>query len=204
MTSPHPPSRSSVPIGPGAEPAPDGAWAQPMSTTRLLRAVTTRLLSDPQRSPRPRWRDRRASWLTLPAGWSRVSVSELVVAVPGPAPGGTTLLLVVEPVRVVVSGSIDGDYERAVSDAGSWSPSGAPIRREALDGWSALVGTGVLRVGGTAYPALTAVARRNTLRARFWVLADSEDTRERYTPAVLAAISSVERFAAEAACERAG
>ena len=131
-------------------------------------------------------------------------MSELVVAVPGSTPGGTTLLLVVEPVRVVVSGSIDADYERAVSDAGSWSPSGTPMRRKVAGAWSALVGRGVIGVGGIAYPALTAVARRNALRARFWVLADSEDTRERYEPAALAAISSVERFVAEAACEWVG
>jgi hypothetical protein len=165
-----------------------------MSTTRLLRSVTDSLPPVPSGRGAARWRDKRATWLLLPPGWTRVQVNDLVIAVPGSAPGGTTFLFVVEPVRLVASGPIDADFERAASAPGLWSPAATPLRREITDEWTFLIGSGALALNGTAYAALTAVARRNALRARFWALADSEDTRERYEPAVLGAIASVRRF----------
>jgi hypothetical protein len=121
-------------------------------------------------------------------------VNDLVVGVPGPTPGGTTFLLVVEPVRVVASGSIEVDLERAASDLGPWSPSADELRREELHGWSFLFGSGDVALEGAVCPALTCVARRNALRARCWAVADSEDTRGRYLPAVNAAMTSVRHF----------
>lgn len=176
----------------GSSPAPAGSSA--MSTTKLLRAVLAGLRPAPSGRTTARWRDRRADWLTLPAGWTRVQAGELVIAVPGSAPGGTLLMLAVEPVRVVASGSIDADFRRAASAPGLWSSDAGSTVRDVVDGWTVLAGAGALALDGTVYPALTAVARRNALRARFWAVADSEDTRARYETEVRGAIRSVRRF----------
>jgi hypothetical protein len=138
--------------------------------------------------------DRDAAWLELPPGWARVRVDELVVAMPRATPGGTTFLLLVEPVHEAPDGSADADFEPAASDPGFWFPAGAPVRHDDVDGWTFRIGAGVLALNGTSYVAVAAVARTTTLRARFWALADSEDTSERYRPAVLTAITSVRRF----------
>ncbi len=204
MTSSYLPAPSSVTSESDRAPLPDGEGAAGMSTTRLLRAVTEGLPQKPPRRSATRWRDRRAAWLTLPPGWTRVQVGDLVIAVPGPTPGGTTLLLVVEPVRVVASGSIEVDFGRAASEPGLWFPGDPPTPRETIEGWTFLVGSGHLALNGASYAAVTAVARRNALRARFWALADSEDTRARYESAVLDAITSVRGFVEGAARDRVG
>jgi len=194
MSSPSSSVPSSVASQPNEPPPSHRDGAPAPSTTRILRSVVASLRPLGPGRGALRWHDPRAAWLELPRGWTRGQVNDLVIAVPGATPGGTTLLLVVEPVRVVASGSIEDDLARAAAAPGLWSPGGSPPWRETSDGWTHLVASGELALASTVCPSLVGVARRNALRARFWAVADSVDTRERFRSAVLDAVASVRRF----------
>jgi hypothetical protein len=138
-----------------------------------------------------------APWLELPGGWSRLVENGVVVAVPGDLPSGASFLLMVEPVRTLPPVGLETEYDQAVADLGPWSPVGSPSdQAPGGAGWMFRLGTGVTRLNGKPYTALTAVARRGSLRARFWVLADTDDTYNRYQSAFTNAIASVQDYTA--------
>lgn len=172
-----------------------------MSTTRLLRWVAANLMLGSGGYPTARGApDTRAPWLVLPSGWGRAAVNGVVVAIPADLPRGAELLLTVDPVRALPATSLETEYDRAVTDLGGWSPRGTPTSLGVRGaGWTFRRGAGVARLDGKSYAALTAVALHDSLRARFWVLADVEDTYDRYEPALSNAIASVGGYRAPAA-----
>lgn len=140
-----------------------------------------------------------APWLDVPSGWSRTLQEGSVVAVmPDDLPAGRSFLLLVEPPGASTA-TLAEDYEAALADLGPWSPVGQPIEQATDGGWVFRLGVGVTRLGGETYTAQTAVARRGSLRARFWALADSDDTYNRYKAALGNAIASVQDLTAPAA-----
>jgi len=134
-----------------------------------------------------------APWLTLPPGWFTTVESGFVVAVPGDLAPGAALLVRVEPVREL-DGDLDSDYPEAVADLGPWTPAADPTTLEPGKGWTYRFGVGVAELDGQPYTALVAVARGGRLRARFWVLADNDETYTRYQTAWANAITSVQRL----------
>jgi hypothetical protein len=130
-------------------------------------------------------------WLDIPAGWSRGIQDQVVTLVPGDLPHGAALLFMIEP-PVPHNQSLAGAYQKALSDLGPWKPVGQVQEQAANNGWRFRFGVGVTQLQGVTYTALTAVAIRKDLLARFWVLADSDATYNRYQAAVLTAISSVQ------------
>ncbi|KAA3626089.1 MAG: hypothetical protein DWQ09_17830 [Proteobacteria bacterium] len=133
------------------------------------------------------------AWLDLPADWSRSVENNVVVAVPGDLAPGNSLLFLIEP-PVPEGGALESDYEKALVDLGPWTPVHQPIQQSLPNGWGFRQGVGVTQLEGTTYTALTAVARLGSLRARFWVLADSDDTYNRYESIFVNAIGSVQDF----------
>ena len=130
-------------------------------------------------------------WLDIPAGWSAVVNDNVISLVPGDLPSGSVLLFMIEkpsPHKL----SLDSAYQNALADLGPWRPVGNPIDQPANNGWRFRFGVGVTQLKGVSYTALTAVAMRTGLMARFWVLADSDKTYNRYQGAVLTAVSSVQ------------
>ena len=135
-----------------------------------------------------------APWLNLPPGWSTHVENGVVVATPGDLGPGSALLVLIEPVKDL-DGDLDSDYPQAVADLGGpWTPAADPETLEPGHGWSYRLGVGVTELQGQPYTALTAVARAGRQRARFWVLADNDDTYIRYQTAWANAITSVQRL----------
>jgi len=130
-------------------------------------------------------------WLDIPAGWSRGMEKNVVTLVPGDLPAGAVLLFMIEP-PVAHTQSLDTAYQKALSDLGPWKPVGQVQEQAANNDWRFRFGVGVTQLQGVTYTALTAVALRRDLLARFWVLADSDATYNRYQSTVLMAISSVQ------------
>lgn len=133
------------------------------------------------------------SWLDLPANWSRGVENNVVAAMPEDLPPGASLLLLIEP-PIPAEGTLEADYEQALADLGPWQPVFPPQQQSFDNGWVFQQGVGVTQLEGVVYTGLTVVARLGALRARFWVLADSDDTYNRYQPVFLNAISSVQDF----------
>ncbi|MDH3524238.1 MAG: hypothetical protein OES32_11690 [Acidobacteriota bacterium] len=136
-----------------------------------------------------------APWLDVPAGWSRTLQGEVVAVVPDDLPPGGSFLLLVEPPRASTA-SLAADYEAALTDLGPWTPVGAPIESPMESGWVFRLGVGVTRLDGATYTAQVAVGRHGDTRARFWALADSDDTFNRYKSALANAIVSVQDLGA--------
>jgi len=168
------------------------------SVSRVLLVVTgVLLLASPRSAAAQTSPELEAPWLELPAGWSRMVEDGVVVAVPGDLPAGASFLLMVEPVRTVPAVGLETEYDQAVADLGPWSPVGNPTdQAPGGAGWMFRLGVGVTHLNGKPYTALTAVARRGSLRARFWVLADTDDTYNRYQSAFTNAIASVQDYTA--------
>ena len=144
-----------------------------------------------------------APWLDLPAGWSSSTLNGILVASPGDVPAGAEFFLLVEPVQVV-QGEISSDYEQAVRDLGPWTPVGAPTDQRPGGNWRFRLGVGVAELNGRPFTSLTAVARLDSLRARFWVLADTDATYNRYQADFSNAIASVQDFATASVASVAG
>jgi hypothetical protein len=132
-----------------------------------------------------------APWLDIPASWSRIIKGNVLVLVPGDLPPGAVLMFMIEP-PAPHKQSLDGAYQKALSDLGPWKPVGQVQEQPANNDWRFRFGVGVTQLEGVTYTALTAVALRRDLLARFWILADSDATYNRYQPIVLNAISSVQ------------
>ena len=134
-------------------------------------------------------------WLQLPAGWIRGMEGDVVTAMPGDLSPGTSFLLLVEtPGEVHTDPTLD--YRDAIVDLGPWRPVGSGPVRERTGDWIITLGTGVATLEGVEYTALTAVARAGAMRARFWVLADSDATYNRHQGAVMAAIAGIADYGA--------
>lgn len=132
-----------------------------------------------------------APWLDIPTTWSRTVEDGVIAATPdGLLPGASLLLLVDPPAES--KETIGEAYERALGDLAPWTPIGEPVGQMFDDGWAFRLGVGVVELDGVTYTAQTAVARRANMRVRFWALADSDDTFNRYRDAIAAAIISVQ------------
>jgi hypothetical protein len=130
-------------------------------------------------------------WLDIPASWSRSIENNVVVLMPGDLPAGAVLLFMIEP-PVPHTQSLGEAYQKALSDLGPWKPVGQVQEQAANNDWRFRFGVGVTQLKGVTYTALTAVALRKDLLARFWMLADSDATYNRYQATVLNAIASVQ------------
>jgi len=132
-----------------------------------------------------------APWLEVPAGWSRTVEKGVVAVSPDDLAPGATLVLMVEPPRNSRE-PLAQAYEQALRDLGPWRPVGSPAEQRFDNGWVFRLGVGVATLEGRTYTAETAVARRGDLQVRFWVLADSDATFNRYKTATSNAITSAQ------------
>jgi hypothetical protein len=132
-----------------------------------------------------------APWLDIPANWSRMIKENVLILVPGDLPAGSVLMLMIEP-PAPHKQTLEGAYQKALSDLGPWKPVGQVVDQAANNDWRFRFGVGVTQLEGVTYTALTAVALRRDLLARFWILADSDATYNRYQSIFLNAISSVQ------------
>lgn len=132
-----------------------------------------------------------APWLDVPAAWSRKVENGVVAVAPDDLPPGASLLLLVEPPSKSNESLADA-YARALRDLGPWRPVGEPVEQRFDNGWVFRMGVGVATLEGKNYTAQTAVAHSGDLRVRFWALADSDDTFNRYKNAVGTAIASAQ------------
>jgi hypothetical protein len=130
-------------------------------------------------------------WLDIPASWSRTVEGGVVAVTPHDLLPGASLLLLVEP-PTKSTASLAADYEQALRDLAPWKPVGDPVEQRFDTGWTFRMGVGVVTLKEVTYTAQTAVARNGDRRVRFWVLADSDDTYNRYKKAVAVAISSAQ------------
>lgn len=134
---------------------------------------------------------RLAPWLDVPATWSSKVENGVIVLTPNDLPSGTTLVLRVEPLAKS-NKPLAKAYAQALRDLGPWQPVGEPAEQRFDNGWVFRLGVGVATLKGKKYTAQTAVARRGDLLVRFWALADSDDTFNRYKNAVGIAIASAQ------------
>ena len=132
-----------------------------------------------------------APWLDVPAGWARTVEKGVVTVSPDDLAPGTSLLLLVEPPTKSNESLVDA-YDQALRDLGPWRPAGNPVEQKFDTGWAFRLGVGVVTLETGNFTAQTAVARRGELRVRFWALADSDDTFNRYKNAVGTAIASAQ------------
>jgi hypothetical protein len=132
-----------------------------------------------------------APWLDIPASWSRIIKENVLILVPDDLPPGAVLMFMIEP-PVPHKQTLEGAYQKALNDLGPWKPVGQVQEQTANNDWRFRFGVGVTQLEGVSYTALTAVALRRDLLARFWILADSDTTYNRYQSTVLNAISSVQ------------
>jgi hypothetical protein len=135
--------------------------------------------------------DQLASWLDVPAAWQRTLQQGVVAVSPNDLPPGAQLILMVEPARRSHA-PLAVAYEQALRDLGPWRPVGSPAEQRFDNGWVFRLGVGVATLEGRTYTAETAVARRGDLQVRFWVLADSDATFNRYKAATSNAIASAQ------------
>jgi len=131
------------------------------------------------------------AWIDVPASWTRGVENGVLTLVPDDLNSGESLLLLVEPPSTS-SETLAADYARALTDLAPWTPVGDPVEQSFDSGWVFRFGVGVVELDGVRYTAETAVARHGDQMVRFWVLADSDDTFNRYKPAIGTAISSVQ------------
>jgi len=102
-----------------------------------------------------------------------------------------SLVLMVEPMTTS-NASLAEDYEQALRDLGPWQPIGNPVDQRFDNGWVYRLGVGVATLNGTRYTAQTVVARHGNQRVRFWELADSDGTFNRYKKVIGNAIASAQ------------
>ncbi len=134
---------------------------------------------------------RLAPWLELPTSWTRTVEAGRILAVPSDLPRGRTLRLWVEP-PAATEEPLEAAYARTTAEAGRWRPVGDPADQRLDNGWAFRLGVGVAEAEGRPHTALVAVARKGALLARFWALADSDDTYNRYQGAMTNAVGSVQ------------
>ncbi len=132
-----------------------------------------------------------APWLDVPVAWSRAVEGGRVVVVPNHLPVGASFVFVAEPLAASAE-PLDAAYTRTIGDIGRWRPVRDPAEQTFESGWTFRYGTGVVEKDGRSFTALAAVARKGDKLARFWALADTDDTFNRYQNAVMNGISSVQ------------
>lgn len=132
-----------------------------------------------------------APWLDVPAAWSRTVEKGVVAVAPNDLPPGASLILMVEPATKSNEPLADA-YAQALRDLGPWRAVGVPAEQKFDNGWAFRLGVGVATLEGKNYTAQTAVGRRGDLRVRFWALADSDDTFNRYKNAIGTAVASAQ------------
>ena len=132
-----------------------------------------------------------APWLDVPAAWTRTVQNGVVAVSPNDLPPDRQMILLVEPAKPSKE-SLPQAYDQALRDLGPWRPVGQPVDHKFDTGWTFRLGVGVATLEGRNYTAQTAVGRRADLRVRFWALADSDDTFNRYKNAIGVAISSAQ------------
>lgn len=138
------------------------------------------------------------SWLDVPVSWTRSIEEGVITATPGDLPAGASFLMLIDPPSSTDE-TIAASFERALTDLAPWRPVGS-VEEVALEsGWIFRYGIGVVELNGETYTAETAVARYDNLLVRFWVLADSDDTFNRYKDAIGTAISSAQDLTASTA-----
>lgn len=130
-------------------------------------------------------------WLEVPSTWSRAVDGGRVVVVPNDLPRGAVLRFIVEPPGVSAE-TLDAAYARTIGDVGSWRPIGEPVDQRFETGWTFRFGIGVVETDGRSFTAVAAVARNGDRLARFWALADTDDTFNRYQAALMTGISSIQ------------
>ena len=132
-----------------------------------------------------------APWLDVPAAWSRTVQQGVVAVSPNDLAPGAQLILMVEPATKAHE-TLAAAYEQALRDLGPWRPVDSPVEQRFDNGWVFRLGVGVTTLEGRTYTAETAVARRGDLQVRFWVLANSDATFNRYKAATSNAIASAQ------------
>lgn len=135
--------------------------------------------------------DSPTPWLDVPGTWTRTVQNGVVAVSPNDLPPGAQLILLVEP-ATKSSEPLAQAYEQALRDLGPWRAVGQPAEHKFDTGWTFRLGVGVATLEGRNYTAQTAVGRRGDLRVRFWALADSDATFNRYKNAIGVAISSAQ------------
>lgn len=135
--------------------------------------------------------DGPADWLEVPSGWTRQEAEGNLAFTPGDLPAGRSYLFLVAPPGEAGE-DLDAAYRDAITQFGPWTPVGAPVDQAFEGGWRFRFGVGVVQLEGNRYTALTAVAVQGKRGAGFWVLADSDDTYNRYATQAMTAISSVQ------------
>ncbi len=130
-------------------------------------------------------------WLDVPAAWPRTVEKGVVAVSPNDLAPGSQLILMVEPPKTSHE-PLAAAYQQALRDLGPWRPVGNPVEQRFDNGWVFRLGVGVATLEGRTYTAETAVARRGELQVRFWVLADSDATFNRYKAATSNAIASAQ------------
>jgi hypothetical protein len=133
----------------------------------------------------------KVPWLDIPASWTGTVEGGMVSVSPDDLSLFDSLVLRVDPLSLSTA-TLDEDYEQALRDLGSWRPIGNPVDQRFDNGWIFRMGVGVATLEGTQYTAETTVARHGNQRVRFWVLADSDTTFNRYKPVFANAISSAQ------------
>jgi len=130
-------------------------------------------------------------WLDVPTSWARTVQQGVVAVSPDDLSPGAQLILMVEPPKKAHE-PLAAAYEQALRDLGPWRPVDRPAEQRFDNGWVFRLGVGVTVLEGRTYTAETAVARRGDLQVRFWVLADSDATFNRYKAATSNAIASAQ------------
>lgn len=130
-------------------------------------------------------------WLDVPTSWARTVQQGVVAVSPNDLEAGAQLILMVEPPKKSHE-PLAAAYDQALRDLGPWRPVGSPAEQRFDNGWVFRLGVGVTVLEGKTYTAETAVARRGDLQVRFWVLADSDATFNRYKAATSNAIASAQ------------
>ncbi|HXH72089.1 MAG TPA: hypothetical protein VNI58_04665 [Mariprofundaceae bacterium] len=130
-------------------------------------------------------------WLDLPASWTGTVENGVVSLSPDDLSFFDSLILMVEPLSTSRL-SLDDEYAQAIRDLGPWRPVGNPVEQRFDNGWVFRFGVGVATLNGTQYTGEIAVARHGNQRVRFWELADSDGTFNRYKDVVANAMSSAQ------------
>ncbi|MEZ4587060.1 MAG: hypothetical protein R2909_11715 [Gemmatimonadales bacterium] len=134
------------------------------------------------------------AWLEVPAGWRRSIENGVVAVQPDDLASGQSLVLLIDPLAATSTGLAES-YEQALRDLGPGRPVESPREQQLANGWAFRHGVGVATLDGRSFTAHTAVALRSGRQIRIWVLANSDETYNRYQTPILNAIASVQDIA---------
>ena len=106
-------------------------------------------------------------------------------------PAGASFLLMVEPPQPSTL-PLNQEYDQGLNDLGPWRAVGQVAEDHKPNGWAYRFGVGVATLNDRPYTGLTAVAQRQQQRVRMWILADSDDTYNRYRNTIGSALASIQ------------